>query len=138
MNKDYKKASKGKLPTGLIVAIISAFITFPVLVPFVVIIAIIYIAASARNKNESTAHSKINDRKIDNKVNNYKVHDNKISDIKKKIPDKKKVMNIDSSEYDKYVNMTVSEKRLDTLRSLYENGIIDKNEYDNYRKGITI
>ncbi len=116
MNRNYrKKSNDGKMPIGFYFGIIFALLgvagAMPALLPIFVVAAIV-ITTFKRMKNVDMSSI------------------NKKSAVKAEKPD---------AEVEKFntvdlKNKTDSQKRLETLKSLYQNGFMEKDEYEAARK----
>ncbi len=127
MNKNNRSTGNGKLPSGLFIGIIFLLLGgIPILIPFIIIAVIVYLAFTkgAKGKN-STVDKFIN--KSSERSNNVA---GKVMDIKEII------VSDDESNIEGYVNKTDSQKRLEMLKSLYDNGFMERDEYEERRKKI--
>lgn len=119
MNRNFKrKPNNANFPFRLIIGIIFASLVFaPILLPFA-IIGIIVFVISKNLKNNDTSSSKT--RSV-----NKKIAETRNTNDTSHVMDKEiKVVQSDS------------QKRLESLKSLYDNGFMDRDEYEERRKKI--
>jgi uncharacterized membrane protein len=117
MNRNLFNSGKEKPPSfnvGLIIALFTLLMAAPIIGIFALVGVIIYFISKNR-KNET-------------KVEDLRTTVNKPNDVKKEV----QVLNTDD-----YINLTDSQKRLEELKSLYNNGFMSKDEYYEKRNKIT-
>lgn len=116
MNRNLFNSGKEKPPSfdvGLIIALFTLLMAAPIIGIFALVGVIIYFISKNR-KNET-------------KVEDLRTTVNKPNDVKKEV----QVLNTDD-----YINLTDSQKRLEELKSLYNNGFMSKDEYYEKRNKI--
>lgn len=120
MNRNYKKKSNdGKLPAGFYIGIVFALIGISLIIPVIlpvilpiIIIGAVFIVSIKRGKN----------------ISMKSFNSESIINIKK---DTGEVEDFDATDYK---NQTDSQKRLETLKGLYENGFMERDEYEATKK----
>ncbi|MDF2948683.1 MAG: hypothetical protein K0R07_701 [Sedimentibacter sp.] len=127
MNKNNRSTGNGKLPSGLFIGIIFLLLSgIPILIPFIIIAAIVFLAFT------KGAKSKYNP--VDKFVNKNPERSNNVAE--KGMDIKEIIVTDDESNMEGYKNKTDSQKRLEMLKSLYNNGFMERDEYEERRKKI--
>lgn len=127
MNKNNRNPGNGKLPTGLFIGIIFLLLSgVPQLIPFIIIAAIVFSAFSKGAKGKYNAVEKFVNKSPE-RSNNVAGKVMEIKDI---------IVTDDESNMEGYKNKTETQKRLEMIKSLYDNGFMERDEYEERRKKI--
>lgn len=125
----YRRSSNGKPPVGFIIGIIFALLgtlgAVPQLIPLIIIIGITAIVVAKRGKGDN--------RSADKFVNKSSERNKSVG----KLIETKDIIINDKLSTSDYKNKTDSQKRLESLKNLYINGFMERDEYEEKRKKLT-